>query len=59
MADQYVEWHPATCPKGHDWSKPRSFRPGWQASATEAGHRIWECATCGEIIHATPGESLL
>ena len=25
----------------------------------DAGHRTWECATCGTIIHARAGESLL
>lgn len=56
--DEWVEQHPAQCPRGHDWSTPGSFLPGWH-TLTGMGHRTWTCVTCNATLHATPGVSLL
>lgn len=53
-----VEAHPATCSHGHEWNRPKSHIPGWDSGVLSGGmgHRIWTCATCGDVIHRQAGE---
>lgn len=50
---EFREAHPANCTNGHDWGPPGSHLPGWDSGVCTGGpgHRIWTCATCGDVVH--------
>lgn len=50
---EFRETHPDNCSKGHDWNLPGTHFPGWDSGVSTGGmgHRIWICATCGDVVH--------